>query len=197
MDATILSRLLRRVQMMVGRGRVAIVDDSGAAQIAQVLMSDLEVPNDRFRMAEFGFTSNPPAGSDAIVLHLTGERKSGVVVGTNHQASRPRGLNAGESMLYSQDGKSIYMTASGGIVVEAKGQSVTVQDATVVTIKAATKVRLETPRFECTGDIVDNCDSTGRSMSADRQIYDQHEHQVHNIQTGSSTVTTDIPTVQQ
>lgn len=197
MEGTLFNRILRRLQMMVGRGRVLFIDDSGDAQIAQVQMNGLEVPNDRFRMAEFGFSSNPPPGSDAVVLHLTGERKSGVVLGTNHQASRPRSLGTGETMLYSQDGKFIYLTASGGIVVEAKGQAVTVQDATVVTIKAASKVRLETPRFECTGDIVDNCDSTGRSMAADRQIYDQHEHQVHNIQPGSSTVTTDVPTAQQ
>ncbi|MCQ4384175.1 hypothetical protein, partial [Clostridioides difficile] len=67
----------------------------------------------------------------------------------------------------------------------------TVNDATIVTINAATKVRMVTPRFECTGDIVDNCDTTGGSMAADRVIFDEHEHNVRNVQGGTTTVTSD------
>lgn len=50
-----------------------------------------------------------------------------------------------------------------------------------------------TPRLECTGDIVDNCDTTGRSMAADRVIFDGHEHNVRNVQGGLGTVTSDPP----
>jgi len=193
MDPTLLEKTYRRIQMLFGRGRVTRVDDSGPVQKMQLKMSDIETPDNRLRLAEFGFTSNPPAGSDAAVLHVAGDRGSGVVIATNHQPSRPTGLQPGESMLYSQDGKYVYLTASGGISVFANGQSVNVTDATTVTINASNKVRMVTPRLECTGDIVDNCDTTGRSMAADRQIYDGHEHNVTGIQTGSSTVTSNVP----
>lgn len=197
MDSISIERLFMRLRGLFGRGRVTYVDDSGPIQKMQVRMHGLSVPDNRFRMADFGFTSNPPLGSDVYALHIAGDIGAGAVVATNHQQSRPKGLSAGESMLYSQDGKHVYMTASGGIVVEAKGQAVTVNDATIVTINALSKVRMVTPRFECTGDIVDNCDTSGRSMAADRIIYDGHNHDIHNVQTGSSTITSNQPNQSQ
>lgn len=136
MDSTYLDRIFRRVQALVGRGRVTDVDDSGVVQKMQVRMSALEVPDNRLRLQEFGFTSVPPIGSDVLAVHVSGDRTAGAVIATNHQQSRPTGLKSGESMLYSQDGKQVYMTASGGIVVEAKGQDVTVNNAATVTINA-------------------------------------------------------------
>jgi phage baseplate assembly protein V len=185
--------VFRRIQMMFGRGRVTYTDDSGPVQKMQVRLSGLETSDGRVRMAEFGFTSNPPIGSDVLALHISGDRGAGTVFATNHQASRPKGLLPGESKLYSQDGKFVYITASGGISVFANGQPVNVTGATTVTINATTKVRMVTPRLECTGDIIDNCDTTGRTMVADRAIYDSHEHNVTGIQTGGSTVVSNPP----
>ncbi len=136
MDTNAIERLFRRVQMMLGRGRVTHVDDTGPVQIMQATMTGLETADNRLRVAEFGFTSNPPVGSDVLALHVAGDRGSAAVIATSHQESRPRGLQPGESILYSQDGKQVYMTASGGIVVEAKWQDVTVNNAATVTINA-------------------------------------------------------------
>lgn len=189
-----LDHLYARIAMLFGRGRItAPVDDSGTVQMMQVQKSGLEVADDQYRVAEFGFTSNPPVGSDVLTLHVAGDRTAGAVIGTNHQPSRPTGLQPGESMLYSQDGKYVYITAGGGISVFANGQPVNVTGATTITVNATEKVRAVTPLFECTGDIVDNCDTTGRSMAADRVIYDSHDHDVHNVQSGSSTVTSNSP----
>lgn len=185
--------IFRRIQMMLGRGRVTYVDDSGPVQKMQVRANGLVTSDARFRLPEFGFASNPPVNSDVFFGAISGDPSNVAVVATNHQESRPRDLLSGESMLYSQDGKQVYMTASGGIVVEAKGQAVTVNNATTVTINAATKIRMVTPLLECTGDIIDNCDTTGRTMVADRAIYDSHNHDVKNVQSGSSTVTSEKP----
>jgi phage baseplate assembly protein V len=194
-------RLFRRVQMLFGRGRITYVDDSGSVQEMQVKMSDWETLDNRIRVAEFGFTSNPPIGSDALALHIAGDRTSGAVFATNHQPSRPTGLHAGETMLYSQDGKSVYITASGGIVVEAKGQNVVVNDAANVTcncsgiykVVAPGGVQFVTPLVSSTGDIQDNSASQPRTMATMRTIYDGHNHNVANVQAGSSTVVSNVP----
>lgn len=193
MEATMMERVFRRIQMMFGRARVTYVDDSGPVQKMQVRMSGLETPDNRLRLAEFGFTSNPPIGSDVLALHIAGDRGSGAVFATNHQASRPKGLAAGESMLYSQDGKYVYMTALGGIVVEAKGQNVTVNDATTVTINASSKVIMNTPLLQVSGDIIDNAGSNAHTMAQMRSIYNGHTHPVVSVQTGGSTVTSNPP----
>lgn len=151
--------MFRRIQMLFGRGRITHVDDSGPVQVIQVKMNGLEVPDNRLRLAEFGFTSNPPIGSDVLALHMAGDRSAGAVVSTNNQQARPKGLLSGETMLYSQDGKYVYMTASGGIVVEAKGQPVTINDASNVTVNcsgilkvvAPGGVQFQTPTVTVTG----------------------------------------------
>ncbi|MCY0854348.1 hypothetical protein [Cupriavidus sp. D39] len=87
-------------------------------------------------------------------------------------------------MIYSQDGKQVYLTASGGIFVKANGQPVEVDGATTVTINAATKVRMVTPLLECTGDIIDNADTNTHTIAQMRVLYDEHTH--GGVQFGSS-----------
>ncbi|MFM0243779.1 phage baseplate assembly protein V [Paraburkholderia sediminicola] len=190
-----IEEVFRRIQMMFGRGRVTYVDDSGSVQKVQVRLSGLETSDNRLRMMEFGFTSNPPDGTDVLALHISGDRSAGTVFATNHQQSRPRGLQGGETMLYSQDGKYVYMTASGGISVFANGQPVNVTGATTVTINASTEVLMDTPILKCTGDIIDNCNTNTDTMATMREDYDTHGHPVVNVQTGGSTITTGTPTV--
>jgi phage baseplate assembly protein V len=192
-DQGIIERVARRVLLSLARALVTTVNDSGGVQMMQVKLNPLETRDNTPRVAEFGLTSNPPVNSDAFVVFLGGDRSNGVVLGTVHQPSRPKNLASGETMIYSQDGKSIYLTASGGIVVDAKNQAVTVNNATTVTINAATKVRMVTPLLECTGDIIDNAGSNGHTMAQMRSIYNTHTHPVVNVQTGSSTINTNAP----
>lgn len=194
MSAAIVEGVFRRIQMLFGRGRVTFVDDTGTVQKMQVQMNGLETPDNRYRLAEFGFTSNPPIGSDVVALHMAGDRSSGAVVATNHQPSRPTGLLAGESMLYSQDGKYVYMTASGGISVFADGQTVNVTGATTVTINAATEVVMNTPLLKVSGDILDNYGTNTDTVAGMRTVANGHTHPIVNIQTGGSTINTQPPT---
>lgn len=183
-----------RLRALFGRGRVSYVNDGGTVQTMQVRMNDLSIFDNRVRLAEFGLSSNPPVGSDVLVLHVAGDVASGAVFATNHQASRPTGLQSGETMLYCLDGKQIYLTAGGGIVVEAKGQAVTVNDATTVTINAATEIVMDTPLLKVTGDILDNCASNTDTVAGMRRVANGHTHTVTGVQAGNSTVNSNPPT---
>jgi phage baseplate assembly protein V len=189
----ILERVARRVLMSLARALVTTVNDAGGVQMMQVKLNALETRDNTPRPVEFGLTSNPPINSDAFVVFLGGDRSNGVVLGTVHQPSRPKNLAPGETMLYSQDGKSIYLTASGGIVVEAKGQDVTVNHAARVTINAATEIDMNTPLLKVSGDILDNSGSNTRTMKQMRDVYNSHTHPVTNVQTGGSTINTNAP----
>jgi len=205
MEQHLFERLFRRIQMLVGRGRITQVDDSGPVQRLQVQASGFELADKRARVQEFGLTSNPPIGSDAALMAMTGDRTAVMVVGTNHQGSRPRNLAPGETKLYSEDGKYVYLTASGGIVVDANGQDVVVNNAKDVTwnlsgkltIVAPGGIDLQTPMVKSTGDMQDNYESNDKTMKGMREIYDIHTHPVRNVASGSSTVTSDVPSQQQ
>ena len=201
-----LARLERRVLTSLGRGRVTTANDSGPVQMLQVQINELETIDNVPRLAEFGFTSMPPDGSDVGISFIAGDRGNGAVVSTGHQDSRPRGLKAGESMLYSQDGKQVYLTAGGGIVVDANGQDVVVNNARDVTWTLTGKlkfvapggVEFDAPNVSSTGDFTDNT-ATGNTstMKTMREIHDTHDHDLIEIQTGSSTVTTKVPNQQE
>lgn len=188
-DAGAIARFWRRIQLVVGRGRVTTSNDTGAVQMLQVRLGALETRDTTPRLAEFGFTSRPPVGSDVVVLFLAGDRSNGVAVATGHQPSRPTGLAEGECKLYDLWGKSIYLTQSSGIVIDAKGTPVTVNNATTVTINASNEVVMNTPTLQVNGNIMasGNITDATRSMAADRAIYNQHTN-------GSGTTT---PTPQQ
>ena len=178
-----MERTFRRVQMMLGRGRVTLIDDSGPVQVMQVQSNAHEISDKRIRVTEFGFSSVPPLGSDVLTSHLGGDRTSGAVYATNHQQSRPRGLQHGESMLYSEDGKSIYMTAGGGIVIDANGQDVVVNNAqhvtvnaTIVKIVATTSTEIDTPLLKVSGDILDNSATNTTTIAGMRADYNTHLH---------------------
>lgn len=179
-----LEALGARVRMLVGRGRITIGNDTGGVQQQQVQLADIETGDNRPRVAEFGFTSMPPEGSDAVVVFLAGDRSAGVIIGTNHQASRPRNLKPGETMVFSLDGKCVYLSDSG-IRVDAKGQSVDVSNASVVTVDATL--------LRCTGDIQDNYETNPHTMAEMRAIYNTHDHNIEEVQIGTSTVTSKRP----
>lgn len=182
--AGVMERLWRRVQLMSGWGRVTFSDDSQSAQLLQVKLNDSETRDDTPRIAEFGLSSRPPEGADVLVVFLGGDRSKGVVVATAHQASRPKGLLSGETMLYDLWGKSVHLTKDGGIVVHAQGAPVTINKATTVTINASESVELITPMLHVSGDIVagGNITDSIRSMTEDRALFNAHTN-------GSGTTT--------
>ncbi|HHH1258971.1 TPA: phage baseplate assembly protein [Yersinia enterocolitica] len=189
-DSGQLSKLYRQIKMMIGVGRVTGSNDAGCIQTVQY-QTPLEVRSDTPRLAEFGFSSGLPAGTDVVIGFLGGDRSSAVIVGSNNQSFRHTGLNTGETVIYSQWGQYIKLTEAG-IIIEANGQPVTVNNATEVTVNAAVKVRLNTPLLEVSGDIVDNADSNHITLKTLREAYNTHNHQLKNVQGGSSTLTSEV-----
>lgn len=182
----IMQRLWRRIQLMSSWGRITFADDSQPAQVLQISLNDDETRDDTPRIAEFGLTSVPPDGSDVLVVFLGGDRTKGVVVATGHQASRPRGLTAGETMLYDLQGKHVYLTNANGIVIEAAGTPVTVNNSTVVTINASDSIVLDTPLVKILGDLLDNYQTNPHTLAQMRAIFNAHTN-------GSGTTTPPTP----
>ena len=162
--------------------------DSGGTQSVQY-QTPLEVAS-AHRVAEFGFSSGLPVGSDVVLAFLGGDRSSPVVIATNHQGYRHADLLAGESVIYNQWGLNILLTENG-IVIDAKEQDVTVNNARNLTATASEQVKLITPKLLVTGDIVDNCETNTRTLKELRDAYNEHDHDVKEVETGNSTVTSE------
>ena len=82
-----ISTLYRQIKMLLGLGRVSAFDDSDGIQTVQY-QTQLEVHSDTPRLAEFGFSSGLPAGSDVVIGFLGGDRSNGLIIASNHPAYR-------------------------------------------------------------------------------------------------------------
>ena len=188
---TTIARLWRRLQSIVGRGRTHVVDDTGVVQTLQVQVGAIEILDKVPRVGEYGFASNPPPQSHGVVLFIAGDRSNGVVIATNHQASRLKNLAPGESAIFDDQGRWVWLKR-GSIEIEAGNTPVHVTNATEVDVTASVKVKLTTPRLEVTGDIVDTSGSNAVTLKQLRDAYDAHKH-TGVTAGGASTGTTDHP----
>lgn len=173
--------MMDRILHMIGLGRVTLVDDTKDVQRLQISQGssgsdDGESLTDHVPLiGTFGLVSNPPENAEIALVRLGGLRSGTVAIGSNHRPSRPTGLKPGEVKLYDQHGAYVFLSVDG-IVIDAAGKNVTVQNVDTLTVKATTKVRLETSKVETTGDFVSRCDGTSVSLNALKDAYAAHKH---------------------
>ncbi|AID89916.1 TPA: baseplate assembly protein [Klebsiella oxytoca] len=175
---------------MLGVGRVTAMQDDGGTQSVQY-QTPLEVAS-AHRLAEFGFSSGLPVGTDVVLAFLGGDRSNPVVIATNHQGYRHSDLSPGETVMYNQWGLYIQLT-EGGISIDAKGQDVTVNNAKNLTATATEQVKLITPKLLVTGDVIDNCETNDKTLKQLRDAYNEHDHEVKGVEQGNDAVTSEKP----
>lgn len=137
--------LQRRIMLAIGRAVVRLVDDAQATQELQITLLSGEVRDGVERLAEYGFTSVPLPGAQALALFVGGNRDHGVVVATGDRRYRPTGLEPGESAQHDHQGQLIHIKANGEIIIHA---------AASVRVQGPTSVRIEAPTSTITGNLV-------------------------------------------
>lgn len=182
--------IANRIASMLGVGRITAMQDAGGTQSVQY-QTPLEVAS-AHRLAEFGFSSGLPVGTDVVLAFLGGDRSNPVVIATNHQGYRYSDLNPGETVMYNQWGLYILLTEDG-ISIDAKGQDVTVNNAKNLTATATEQVKLITPKLLVTGDVIDNCETNDKTLKQLRDAYNDHDHEVKGVEHGNDTVTSEKP----
>src|SRR3989339_826236 len=100
--------LRRRVQLMIGRAVIAAVGDGSACQTLQVTALSGEVLDGVERIQEYGFTSHPHQGAEAVLLAVGGNRSHGLVVVAGDRRYRLTGLAAGEVALHDDQGQVVH-----------------------------------------------------------------------------------------
>lgn len=149
-----------------------------AAGLADELLQNVEL------MQQYGYTSNPPSGSECIVLPLGGRTGHGIIIATEHGTYRLKNLKPGEVALYSDEGDSIVLKR--GRIIEVTTQTFRINAATaielnapVITGNASASVSFNTPVVNASTAIVaqgEISDHGNKSMSNMRTIYNGHTH---------------------
>lgn len=107
------------VALLVGRAVLAAVNDSGGLQRVQVVMLADEVHDNVERFQNYGLTSAPLSGAEAVALAAGGNRSHLVVVAMDDRRHRPKNLKPGEVMLYDHLGKYIRLAEDGFLEISA------------------------------------------------------------------------------
>lgn len=107
--------LRRKVYGMIGTAIVQAVTDSKDLQLLKISLLG-ETHPDVERVQNFGFTSVPPAGSQAVVLFVGGRRDHPVVVACDDGRQRIK-LEVGEAALYNDSGSVVKLGAGGKVAI--------------------------------------------------------------------------------
>lgn len=134
-----IAALARRVRMMIARAVVTTIRDSLRMQELQLTALDGETLEGVERFEEYGVTSRPLAGAEAIIASVGGSRDHAVVVALGDRRYRPRGvLSAGDVALYT-DGDAetaAHASAEHRIALVSSGKKIVVR-ATEFDLKTA------------------------------------------------------------
>lgn len=103
-----------------------------ASGLADETLQDVEL------MQHFGFTSVPPANTQAVILPIGGQTSHGIVIATENGSFRVKNLQGGEVAVYDESGSSIVLK---------KGRLIEI-DCDVLKIKAKSKVDISSPLVE-------------------------------------------------
>ena len=127
----LVSNLRQRVNLIFGRGVVTAIDDSKPQQRLQVSLLSDELRDEVSRFQNYGFTSVPQTGAEAVVFFAGGDRSNGVVIVCDDKRYRIKGLQKGEVCLYSDEGDSVTLKRGNVMALKTKTFSVECEKAAI------------------------------------------------------------------
>lgn len=126
MDRSILGQIRRmiepvaaRVANVAARAVISRISDAEKLQLLQIGVLADETIDGAERLQEYGFTSVPLAGAEAVALFPNGDRGHPLVIATDDRRHRVTGLAAGEVAIYSSSGARVILRSSGDVDVVA------------------------------------------------------------------------------
>lgn len=132
------------------RGKVTLVVSSEPVQRIQLSGLADEMLQDLEHLQEFGFTSHPPEGTEAVVIPLGGDTSHGVIVATEHGSFRIKNLKPGETAIYSNEGAKIVI--KNGRIIEADCDVYKVNCKSYL-VNASSGAEFDTPNLSATQQV--------------------------------------------
>lgn len=125
------------------RGTLNLMSSLDGIQKTQVSGLADETLSDVELMQHFGFTSVPPAGTQAVIIPIGGATSHGIVIATENGQYRILNLQDGEAAVYDKSGSSIILRQ--GKLVEINCDN--------LVINAKSKTTIKTPVIDTTAAI--------------------------------------------
>ena len=113
----IIRKIINRLKNSVSQALLAAVKDSEGLQVVKVEGYADEIADGIERIQNYGLTSNPPKGSEAIVVNIGTNSDHGVVIAMDSATYRKKNLKPGEVAVYDKNGSYILLKEDGTIEI--------------------------------------------------------------------------------
>lgn len=147
MNLDILPRLFepirRRIALMIRRAVIDIVNDDNPVQTMQLKCFRNECRQGVERIQEYGYSSVPPAGGQAVMACVDGECGHELVIATDDRRYRPRERKSGDVMIYTATNRKDGADTEHHILLEAEPRFIGARAKNIV-IDADESIELRT-----------------------------------------------------
>lgn len=116
--------LRNRIDNMVARGVVTLVNNAVKMQKIQVGIQEGETADDVEHFQPFGFKSVPLAGAESVLLFVGGDRNAPVAVVTDDRRHRPTGWDDGEAGTFNAFSAQMHHKADGTTEITGGGAAI-------------------------------------------------------------------------
>lgn len=106
----LLQPIYNRISTIVCCGLIQSTNDTKNIQTVKVNLLQNELKDNVENIQQFGFTSNPPDNSEAVVLSSSGIRSHSIIIATGDSRYRVKSLKKGEMAIYNQNGDKVVLT---------------------------------------------------------------------------------------
>lgn len=179
--------LKTRVMLSVARGVIGLVDDTKLMQSLQIGLLADESRDTVERFQEYGFTSVPHQGAEAVMVCVGGNREHGLVIAVDDRRYRIQSMQQGEVCIYTDEGDKIHLKRGNQVEITTGTFTVNASqainlNAPTITGNATSFVEFVTPFVEASGalraigDITDRYGANTYTIGSMRTIYNSHTH---------------------
>ena len=99
----ILAPIKRKIFLIIGRAIVSAIDNTGDTQRVQLQLLAEEIASKVERFEEYGFSTYPFSGSQAVSVFINGDRAHGIILCVHDRRYRPTYLEEGEIVFYTDE----------------------------------------------------------------------------------------------
>lgn len=170
-----------RVMLTVARAVVSLVDDSTKLQSLQLQLLKREIRENVERFQQYGYTSKPHPGAEAVVVFVGGNRDHGLCIAVDDRRYRLLGLQDGEVALYTDEGDKIHLKRNREIEVSTLKLTINATDKVEVNTEL---FEVNAPRATFSGDTeaAGNVSDASGSMQEMRDTYNVHTNPINGTQ---------------
>ena len=148
-----MSALAHRIRLMFGRAVVRLIDDAREAQELQIDLLEDESQDAVERFQNYGFTSAPHPGAEALVACVGGLRSHAVAIVVEDRRYRLKNLAQGEVAMFDDLGNVITLGRDRMTITAVSELKITAPDIVITGNVAITGDVAVTGAITATGDV--------------------------------------------